>query len=128
MVGSSLGGYYATRVAHDTGCRAVLLNPAVNTQRDLSHYIGEHSAWHNPQETFVFTAEHVAELALWHCGPLLHPERLFAVVAKGDEVLDWHEMVGRYPGSHIKLLEGGDHALSDFEQHMDEVLAFLRLA
>ena len=49
-------------------------------------------------------------------------------VAKGDEVLDWREMTGRYPGARIKLLEGGDHALSDFDAHLEEVLAFLQLA
>jgi hypothetical protein len=48
-------------------------------------------------------------------GSLTRPERVFAVIAKGDEALDWHEMSARYPDSNIKLLEGGDHALSDFE-------------
>ena len=47
---------------------------------------------------------------------------------KGDEVLDWREMVARYPGARLKLLEGGDHAVSDFEQHLPELLAFLALA
>ena len=62
------------------------------------------------------------------CGPVALPERYFAVIAKGDEVLDWREMTGRYPGTRIKLLEGGDHALSDFDDHLEDVLAFLRLA
>jgi predicted esterase YcpF (UPF0227 family) len=57
-----------------------------------------------------------------------HSERYFAVIAKGDEVLDWREMTGRYPGVRTKLLEAGDHALSDFDDHIDEVLAFLDLA
>jgi predicted esterase YcpF (UPF0227 family) len=43
-------------------------------------------------------------------------------------VLDWREMVGRYPGARLKLVEGSDHALSDFENHLDEVVAFLQLA
>jgi hypothetical protein len=49
------------------------------------------------------------------------------VIAKGDEVLDWREMTGQYPGAAIKLLSEGDHALSDFDQHLDEVLGFLAL-
>ena len=56
------------------------------------------------------------------------PENYFAVIAKGDEVLDWREMTGRYPGAKIKLLEGSDHALSDFDSHIEEVFAFLDLA
>ena len=49
------------------------------------------------------------------------------MIAKGDEVLDWREMTGRYPGARVKLLEGGDHALGDFDDHIDEVLSFLDL-
>lgn len=127
VVGSSLGGFYATCVAEDTGCRAVLLNPAVHAARDLRKYVGEQSAWHDPQEHFVFAPEYVDELRALERGPVQHPERYFAVIAKGDEVLDWREMTGRYPGARIKLLEGGDHALSDFDEHLEEVMAFLEL-
>lgn len=128
VVGSSLGGFYATRVALDTGCRAVLLNPAVNPARDLAKYIGEQTAWHNPEERFYFRPEYVDELRDLTGGTLPHPERVMAVIAKGDEVLDWREMVGRYPGVNLKLLEGSDHAISDFDDHIDEVFAHLQLA
>jgi predicted esterase YcpF (UPF0227 family) len=128
VVGSSLGGFYATWVAEETGCRAVLLNPAVDPARDLAGYIGEQASWHDPAERFYFAPEFVDELRALQRGPVRHPERYFAVIAKGDEVLDWREMTGRYPGIRVKLLEGGDHALSDFDQHIEEVLAFLRLA
>lgn len=128
VVGSSLGGFYATWVAEETGCRAVLLNPAVDPARDLARHIGEQTAWHDPSEHFYFAPEYIAELRALEQGPVRHPERYFAVIAKGDEVLDWREMTGRYPGIRVKLLEGGDHALSDFDGHMEEILAFLRLA
>ena len=128
VVGSSLGGFYATRVALDTGCRAVLLNPAVDPARDLAKYIGEQTAWHNPEERFYFRPEYVDELRDLAGGTLPHPERVMAVIAKGDEVLDWREMVGRYPGVNLKLLEGSDHAISDFDDHIDEVFAHLQLA
>lgn len=128
VVGSSLGGFYATCIAQDTGCRAVLLNPAVHAARDLARQVGEQVAWHDPAEHFYFAPEYVDELRALERGPVTRPERYFAVIAKGDEVLDWREMSGHYPGARIKLLEGGDHALSDFDAHLDEVLAFLELA
>ena len=128
VVGSSLGGFYATRVALETGCRAVLLNPAVSPARDLAHYIGEHTAWHDPDERFHFRPEFVDELRELACGALPEPKRVLAVIAQGDEVLDWREMVARYPGVRLKLLDGSDHALSDFDDHIDEVIAHLRLA
>jgi len=126
VVGSSLGGFYATRLALDTGCRAVLLNPAVDPARDLAAYIGEQTAWHDPEERFYFQPEFVDELRSLAGGTLPHPERVFAVIAQGDEVLDWREMVARYPGVRLKLLAGSDHALSDFDDHIDEVLAHLQ--
>ena len=128
VVGSSLGGFYATWVAEETGCRAVLLNPAVDPARDLAGYIGEQTAWHDPAEHFDFAPEYVEELRTLEKGPVRHPERYFAVIAKGDEVLDWREMTGRYPGIRVKLLEGSDHAIGDFDRHIEDVLAFLDLA
>jgi len=127
VVGSSLGGFYATWVAQQTGCPAVLLNPAVDPARDLAAYIGEQTGFHNPDERFFFAPEFVDELRALEAGPLRAPEKFFAVIAKGDEVLDWREMTGRYPGARIKLLEGSDHALSDFDDHMDAVFDFLAL-
>lgn len=127
VVGSSLGGLYATCVAQATGCRAVVLNPAVDPARDLARYIGEQSAWHDPAERFFFEPRFVDELRTLAPGPLADPGRYFAVIAKGDEVLDWREMVARYAGARLKLLEGGDHALSDFPAHIDELFGFLGL-
>jgi predicted esterase YcpF (UPF0227 family) len=127
VMGSSLGGFYATWVAEQTGCRAVLLNPAVNPARDLAKYIGEQTAWHDPAERFFFRAEFVDELKALTPGPIQHPQQYFAVIAKGDEVLDWREMTQRYTGARLNLLEGSDHALSDFASHIDEVFDFLDL-
>lgn len=128
VVGSSLGGFYATGLAARTGCRAVVLNPAVDPARDLARHIGEQSSWHSPEDRFFFRADYIDELKALEAGALPHPARLMAVVEKGDELLDWREMVGRYPGSVVRLVEGGDHALSDFDDHIDAVFDFLALA
>jgi uncharacterized protein len=128
VVGSSLGGFYATHVAETAGCRAVLLNPAVDPARDLGRFVGEQTAWHDPAQHFVFEPRFVGELRALEHGPVAHPENYFAVIAKGDEVLDWREMTGRYPGVRTKLLEGSDHGITDFDQHIGDVLAFLGLA
>jgi len=124
VIGSSLGGFYATALAERLGWRAVLLNPAVDPARDLAKYIGENKAWHS-DEQFFFRAEYVDELRALTLERLTRPERYFAVIAKGDEVLDWREMSARYAGCRIKLLEGSDHALRDFDEHLPEVVAFL---
>ena len=127
VVGSSLGGFYATALAQQRGCRAVVLNPAVDPARDLAAHIGEQTAWHDPAEHFFFRPEYIDELRALQTGPLTHPERTFAVIAKGDELLDWREMTARYASARIRLLEGSDHALSDFDDHIDAVQEFLAL-
>jgi predicted esterase YcpF (UPF0227 family) len=128
VIGSSLGGFYATVVAERTGCPAVVLNPAVDPARDLAAYIGEQASWHDPEDRFFFRAEFVGELRALAPPAITRAQRYCAVVAKGDELLDWREMAARYAGARVKLLEGSDHALSDFELHLPDVLNFLHLA
>lgn len=132
VVGSSLGGFYARWVALQTGCRSVLLNPAAFPARDLSKYIGEQTSWHDPGERFFFQASYVDELLALQAdieklapGQPATPERQMAIVAQGDEVLDWREMQAFCHGGTLRLLPGSDHAISDFDDHIDAVLQFL---
>ena len=127
VLGSSLGGFYATAVAEARGWPAVLLNPAVDPARDLAAYVGEQTAFHTPEEHFVFRPEYVEELRALTPPAITRPERYFAVIAKGDELLDWREMSARYAGASIRLVEGSDHALSDFDDHLPSILRFLNL-
>lgn len=128
VVGSSLGGYYATWVAQHTGCPSVLLNPATHPAQSLERYIGEQSSWHDPAEHFFFAPHFIDELRALDVSAHPAPHRQLAVVAKGDEVLDWRDMVARYPQAQLRLLEGGDHALSDFDHHLPAIVEFLQLA
>ena len=132
IVGSSLGGFYAAWLSKAWGCPAVLLNPAVHPARDLARHIGEHPAWHDPSQKVFFEASHVQELLDLETPPpgfstQSVPPSL-ALIAKGDEVLDWREMLARHAGGQVRLIEGSDHALSDFELYLPEILQFLRLA
>ena len=123
VFGSSLGGFYATVVAERTGCRAVLLNPAIEPARDLAAAIGETTSWHS-DEPFFFRREYIDELkAMAPPTTLTNPERYLAVIAKGDEVLSWREMTTRYAGCRVRLIEGSDHAIGDFDVYLPEVMA-----
>lgn len=127
VVGSSLGGFYATAVAQSKGCRAALINPAVHPARDLARYIGEQTFWHEPDAHFFFRAESVEELRALDAGALSQPQRFLVFIAKGDEVLDWREMHARYSQAQVELIEGGDHALSDFPARLPRLLAHFGL-
>ncbi len=125
MVGSSLGGFYAQWLARTLGMRSVLLNPAVHPARDLASQIGTHPAWHDPSEQVHFQSEFVDELMQLKAG--LPPARKdsLAIIAKGDEVLDWREMRQACQHGQVVLLEGSDHGISDFESHLRQVISFL---
>lgn len=123
VVGSSLGGYYATWLAEQLGCKAALLNPAVQPTRDLAAHVGMQRSYHS-DEPFEFLPQYVDELAELQAGPLADPRRYFLLACTGDEVLDWREMVARYAGCRQHIIEGGDHGISDFQRWMPEVLSF----
>lgn len=128
VMGSSLGGFYASWVAQHAGCPSVMLNPAVHPARDLARYIGEQTTWQNPSERFFFLPEYIGELQALdtHTRPPAAPE--LVIIAQGDEVLDWREMAGRYPQARQRVQEGGDHALSNFSEYLPTVAEFLDLA
>ncbi|OQW90034.1 MAG: esterase [Rhodoferax ferrireducens] len=128
IIGSSLGGFYANWLAERLACPAVLLNPAVRPARDLAAHVGEHTLWHDSDAHFVLEPRFIDEMKALEVPHISQPERYLAIIAKGDEVLDWREMHSHYAGAHIKLLPGSDHGLSDYDQHLDEVLGFLQLA
>ena len=123
LIGSSLGGYYATWLAEQSGCRAVLLNPAVHASRDLLAAVGTSTDYHSGLP-FEFKREYIDELVAIAVSRITRPERYFLIAATGDEVLDWQEMVQHYPGAQQRIIQGSNHALSDFEQYLEEVLAF----
>jgi predicted esterase YcpF (UPF0227 family) len=123
IVGSSLGGFYATWLAERLGVRAVLLNPSVNPLKNLEHHVGVTTAWHS-DEPFEFRREYIDELAALRVGKITRPERYFLIAATGDEVLDYRDMVAHYAGAKQHVIEGSDHAISEFPQYVDDVLAF----
>ncbi len=127
VIGSSLGGFYASWFAQQRRCPSVLLNPAVFPARDLEKHIGAQTAWHDPGLEFFFKPEYIAELQALETHALRAAAPELAFIAKGDEVLDWREMLARYPDAELALLEGGDHALSDFAQHIGRISRFLAL-
>jgi predicted esterase YcpF (UPF0227 family) len=123
LIGSSLGGYYATWLAEQTGCRAVLLNPAVAPPQDLAKHVGISTDWHSGAP-FEFKAEYIDELHALAVPRISRPERYFLVAATGDEVLDWRDMVAHYAAARQLIVQGSDHGLSDFASQIDAVLAF----
>ena len=128
VIGSSLGGFYADTLVRARGGRAVLLNPVIFAAHDLTRHLGAQTKYHSPEETFYFQPEFVDALRAMEGPAPAHPDQYLAVMAKGDEVLDWREMQARYAHCKTIVLEGGDHALSDFAPLVPAIFAHLQLA
>jgi predicted esterase YcpF (UPF0227 family) len=121
LIGSSLGGYYATWLAEKHAMKAVLLNPAVRPYELLAPMVGLQKRFHTGEE-YVFTTEHVSELRALEVERIT-PSQYLLIVTMGDEVLDYRWAVERYRGCRQIVIEGGDHGLSDFGNYLDAVLA-----
>lgn len=125
VVGSSLGGFYAQWLARTVGIRSVLLNPAAHPARDLASQIGTHPAWHDSAQQVHFQPGFVDELTQLELSMPEPNNDSLAIIAKGDEVLDWREMLQACQHGQVFLLEGSDHGISDFEAHLPQVTSFL---
>nr|WP_274389267.1 YqiA/YcfP family alpha/beta fold hydrolase [Paraburkholderia tagetis] len=123
LIGSSLGGFFATHLAEKHGWRAVLLNPAVVPDRDLSKYLGEQPLWHGGG-SIVVEPHHLEELRALAVIKVTEPQRYYLIAATGDEVLDYREMLAHYPGAKTRLIDGSDHGISEFADYVDDVIRF----
>ena len=123
LIGSSLGGFYATFLAERYGCRAALLNPAVHPDVDLDAHIGESFAY-DGETPFEFKPEYLEQLVALKVIAITKPQRYFLLAATRDEVLDWTQMRDRYAEVPQHIIEGSDHAISEFAEYVDEVASF----
>lgn len=126
VVGSSLGGYYATHLAEKHGLRAVLINPAVVAHLSLAEFVGPQTNLYTG-EAFDFRPEYIDELRTLEVPKISHPENFLLLAETGDEVLDYRQAVAKYAGCRQVVLGGGDHSFTRFGDYMDTILEFAGL-
>jgi predicted esterase YcpF (UPF0227 family) len=122
LIGSSLGGFYATCLAERHGLRAALINPAVVAPLALADYLGPQTNLYTG-EVFEFTPQHVDQLRAMEVAGIT-PERYWLLAEKGDELLDWRIAAARYAGARQTILEGGDHSFSRFPEYVPQLIEF----
>ncbi len=123
LVGSSLGGFYATYLAEKHGWKAVLVNPAAHAHKLMENSLGTQTNWHTGGK-WVLTKTHLAELATLYVERITQPGRYLLLAQTGDEVLDYRDAVTYYSGATHIIEEGGDHGFSGFERHFQTILDF----
>lgn len=114
LVGSSLGGFYATHLVMKYGLQAVLINPAVHPALLLRPLAGiaQHN-WYDAS-SYTFTTTHLEELAALDQYLPAHPENLLVMLETGDETLDWQNAAAYYRQAHQLVFQGGDHGFTRF--------------
>ncbi len=123
LVGSSLGGYYATHLAERHGLAAILVNPAVAPHRSFDGYLGAQTN-HYSGETWELTEDHVAALAELEVTHLQRPERYQVWLQTADETLDYRVAQAFYRACALRIQAGGDHGFQGFARHLPALLAF----
>ena len=122
LIGSSLGGYYATHLTERYALRTVLLNPAVRPYDLLTAHLGPQKNIYTG-ESYELTAQHISELRALEV-ETISPARYLLLTRTGDETLDYRDGVQRYRGARQRVIPGGDHGFGDFPAYLDEALAF----
>ncbi|HSB96436.1 MAG TPA: YqiA/YcfP family alpha/beta fold hydrolase [Spongiibacteraceae bacterium] len=124
LIGSSMGGFYATVLAQRHGLRAVLINPSVRPHSRIHQFFGENS---NPYSgrRFVLNATHADELAQMASQCITETENFWLLVQSGDLVLDYREAVQFYAGCKQTVEQGGDHQFQGFERYLPDIVDFL---
>lgn len=123
LVGSSLGGFYATWLTQKHGCRTVLVNPAIAPHVGLRSFLGPQKNLYTGEE-YTLTEAHLAQLAALYVPRIDRPDSYLLLQTTGDELLDWREAVQRYAGCRQVVVDGGDHGFGQFDQYLDIVLEF----
>ena len=124
FVGGSLGGFYAAWMAQKTGCKAVLVNPAVSPWEVVDRYIGVHQLV-GSDKTLEVKPEFSEQLRKIAVGKFKDASRILLFLTTGDEVLDWQSSARLYDTCPSLVVDGSDHMVSNFADYADDVMRFL---
>lgn len=123
LVGSSLGGFYATWLAHRHALKAVLVNPAVRPWGLLDQFSGEQTNYHTG-ERYTLQPGWVDQLRHYEVEQIATPENLLVLLQTGDETLNWRDAWDYYGDCHLYRALGGSHSFDDFDALIPLVLRF----
>ena len=125
LVGSSMGGYYATWACENfDGVRAVLINPALKLADKLAAQVGKTQKNYHSGESYVFSGDHLEEMRALEIAQIAAPDKYFLLAQTGDEVLDYREAEKFYSGANVVIENGGDHSFVDFARHIPDIVRF----
>lgn len=124
VMGSSLGGFWSTWLAEQIGCKAVLINPAVDVMTLIPPFLHQTLNNYHHSDTYFLTDDHLQQLQHYCVSELTEPKRYWLLVQTGDETLDYRLAVEKYAGCRHTVEQGGDHSFQRFERFISDIINF----
>lgn len=121
LVGSSLGGYYATWLASRHLLPALLINPSTRPYETLSGYIGRQRWWCR-DESFDWSDQHLQDLRRFRIA--CPGGRYLVLLQSGDEVLDYRLARDYYANQRVIIEQGGNHRFENLSDYRSMIEAF----
>ena len=125
LMGSSLGGFWATWLAEKYNLKAVLINPAVNPQAFMPKYLGLELKNYHTDDHYCLNAGHIDEILRANVAIARHGN-YWLLAQTDDETLDYRQAVEKYVGCKQTIEQGGDHAFQGFERYLTQCMVFLQ--
>lgn len=141
LVGSSLGGYFATLISNHTGCPVLLLNPSTQPHMTLQRFsdnsmlddvaeneVSSNTVLYTTAGGWVITAADLQWFASHQLLSVTYPQKIAVWIKEGDELLNPLLAVDFYQqqGAALTLQTGGDHRFSDFSEQLPIVIKILQ--
>lgn len=124
IIGSSLGGFFATYLAEKYQLPAVLINPAVRPFELFKNYLGEHQHFHR-DEIICVEPEHLDQLQALDCATFSSPNKILLLLQTADETLDYRHSAALYQDCPAWIEAGGNHSFERFIQRMPQILGHI---
>lgn len=125
VMGSSMGGFWATYLAEQYNLPAVVINPACEPLALMPKYLHQTLGNYHNDEQYWLEEHHLQELADVPAHTIQRQANYWLMAQTGDETLDYRKAVAKYAGCKQLVEPGGDHAFQNFDAHLNDCLAFL---
>ncbi|MCL4432551.1 MAG: esterase [Epsilonproteobacteria bacterium] len=122
LIGSSLGGYYATYLSEHYGIKAVLINPSIQPYDTLQKVLGNAFNYYD-ESHFEWNEQHVHALRQYEVQTIT-PQQYMVLLQTGDELLDYRQAQRKFEDATVIVEEGGNHSYENIESKFTLIDSF----
>jgi predicted esterase YcpF (UPF0227 family) len=122
LIGSSLGGFYATYLANKYNLKTALINPSTNPILTLQRIKEENYRGVNffDLSEFDFTSNHINSLERYYIKDI-KKELFLVMLQRDDDLIDYQIAKELFDGSKMIIADGGGHGFEGIENYFKRV-------